>query len=410
MPDQVTDEDLDLLDELGVDVAPVATGGRTAREQRIIAGFEEIERFVEEHKRAPQHGEDRDIFERLYAVRLDCLRESPECRELLKDLDSRGLLDVDSASPTPANDEPNDEDLLASLGVEATENEVTKLVHVRSRDEIKAAEEVARRTPCADFDEFKPIFERVQRELAAGERKTARYGGEYTEIKNGDLFILEGQKLMVVDMGELFKSDYDRANRRLRVVYDNGTESTPLLRSLMRALYEDNAGRRISEPGPGPLFAEVDEEGNAGSLFSDDEEAGDQATGYIYVLRSKSDHPFIAQNRDVIHKIGLTGCEVEQRVAGAKKEPTYLLADVEIVEKYKLANVNRKKLEALLHKFFASARLDLQLKDRFGLPVESREWFLVPFPPIDEAIQRIKDGTIANFRYDTETARICKTS
>lgn len=242
--------------------------------------------------------------------------------------------------------------------------------------------------------------------MAAGERKTARYGGEYTEIKKGDLFILEGQKLMVVDTGEFFKSDYDRANRRLRVVYDNGTESTPLLRSLMRALYEDNAGRRISEPGPGALFAEIEEDGDGGPLFSEDEEEGDLATGYIYVLRSKSDHAFIAQNRDVVHKIGLTRGKVKSRVAGAKKASTYLLADVEIVAEYKLANVNRQSLEALLHKFFASARLDLALKDRFGAPVESTEWFLVPFQVIDEAIQKIKDGTIGNFRYDAETASL----
>jgi hypothetical protein len=179
---------------------------------------------------------------------------------------------------------------------------------------------------------------------------------------------------------------------------------------LQRALYEDNAGRRISEPGPGPLFAETEEaEGNA-PLFAEDEEEGDQATGYIYVLRSKSDHPYIAQNRSVIHKIGLTGSEVKSRLAGASKEPTYLLADVEVVETYKLANVNPKKLESLLHKFFASARLDLQLKDRFGLPVESTEWFLVPFPAIDEAIRKIKDGTIGKFRYDPKSACIVDSS
>ena len=68
---------------VGVEAEPVSTGGRSAREQRIIAGFEEIERFVEEHGRSPQHGEARDIFERLYAVRLDRMRMSDECREVL---------------------------------------------------------------------------------------------------------------------------------------------------------------------------------------------------------------------------------------------------------------------------------------------------------------------------------------
>ena len=66
--------------------------GAPPREERIIAGFEEIQRFVEKHGRAPQHGEDRDIFERLYAVRLDRLRALEECRSLLAPLDHQGLL------------------------------------------------------------------------------------------------------------------------------------------------------------------------------------------------------------------------------------------------------------------------------------------------------------------------------
>ncbi|MEX2172247.1 MAG: GIY-YIG nuclease family protein [Pirellulales bacterium] len=377
-----------------MDTAPAKSGGRTAREQRIIAGFEEIERFVQEHGRAPEHGANRDIFERLYAVRLDRMRESEECREVLRDMDSRGLLSAgDHARAQLAEDSPSDEELLASLGVEASPaNDVTKLVHVRSRAEIKAAEEVARRTPCEDFAEFKPIFERVQHELETGELHTVKFGGD-ADIQKGDLFILDGQKVMVVDLGESFVSEYDRPNRRLRVVYDNGTESTPLLRSLLRALYEDQASRRIIEAGFGPLFADVEEE-------------GDLATGYIYVLRSKSENPFIAEHRSLIHKIGVTGGDVKVRVANARKDPTYLLADVEIVATYKLANVNRKALEALLQKFFGRARLDLELKDRFGSQVEPREWFLVPLPVIDEAIEKLKEGTIGSFRYDPEAARL----
>ncbi len=394
MPERATEEDLELLDELGVDTAPAASGGRSAKEQRIIAGFEEIERFVDTHGKRPEHGEDRDIFERLYAVRLDRMRESAECREVLKDLDSRGLLGAgDQLAANVAQVEPNDEDLLASLGVEATpENDVNQLVHVRSRDEIKAAEEIAQRNPCKDFEEFKLIFENVQRELETGKRQTLKYR-DYAGVKKGNLFILDGQKVIVADLGEPFVSDYGRPDRRLRVVYDNGTESDILVRSLQRALNKDDASRRITEPGFGLLFSEVEEE-------------DDLETGHIYVLRSKSEHPFVAANRSVIHKIGVTGDDVKSRVANARKDPTYLLADVEIVRTFKLSNINRNALEALLHKFFGSARLDLQLKDRFGSQVEPREWFLVPLPVIDEAIQKIKDGTIGDFRYDPESARL----
>jgi len=389
---QVTDDDFDLLDELGVETEPVSTGGRTPREQRIIAGFEEIERFVEEHGRLPQHGEDRDIFERLYAVRLDRIRESAECREVLKDLDSRGLLGNNGNASALGSEEPQDEDLLAALGVDSSpERDITNLVHVRPRAEINAAEEIAQRTPCADFHLFKPLFETVQQELEAGERKTVKFGEKAT-IKEGHLFVLDGQKVFVAKMGEEFVTDYGRTDRRLRVIYDNGTESDLLLRSLQRALYKDKSSRRIT--------ARED----AGLLFLDNEEEGDQATGYVYVLRSLSDHPFVAEHRKAIHKIGVTGGSVKKRIANARKDPTYLLADVEIVAEYKLANINRKALETLIHKFFASARLDLELKDRFGSQVEPREWFLVPLAAIDETIQKIKAGTIGEFRYDVESA------
>ncbi len=392
MADRVTDDDLDLLGALGVEAAPEESGGRTAKEQRIIAGFEEIERFVAEHGRAPQHGEDRDIFERLYAVRLDRMRALPECREALRGLDGRGLLDAaDQRGIGVANEELTDDDLLASLGAEpAAGDDVTSLVHVRSREEIRAAEEIAKRTPCADFADFKPVFERVQRELQTGERHTIKYQ-DYADVRKGHLFILDGQKVVVASVGERFVGEHGRPDRRLRVVYDNGTESDLLLRSLQRALNKDKGSRRITELGAGPLFSEIEEE-------------ADLATGYIYVLRSQSDNPFVAEFRSLIHKIGFTGGDVKSRVANARKDPTYLLADVEIVATYKLANVNRKALEALLHKFFSAARLDLKLKDRFGSHVEPREWFLLTLPVIDEAIKRIKDGTIGGFRYDPESA------
>lgn len=395
MPKHTTDADWELLGELGMDTAPDQSGQRSAKEERIIAGFEEIERFVEEHGRPPDHGENCDIFERLYAVRLDRMRESEECREVLSSLDSRGLLDARDDTSLTTEEDLIDEALLASLGVEvALENDVAHLVHVRSPREIKAAEEVAQRIPCQDFDKFKPIFENVQRELETGERQTLKYK-DNADVKQGDLFILDGQKVIVVDMGDPFVSDYGRSDRRLRVVYDNATESDLLLRSLQRALNKDKASRRITDPDFGPLF-------------SDAEAADDLPTGYIYVLRSKSEHPFVAENRSVIHKIGVTGGDVKSRVANAKKDSTYLLADVEIVATFKLVNIKRKGLEALLQKFFGSARLDLELKDRFGTPVKPKEWFLVPLEVIEEVIGKIKEGTIEQFRYDLETASLTR--
>lgn len=404
----MTEIDLDdLRSELSGFAQPEKVSGSSAQEQRIVAGFEEIERFVDENGRLPQHGENRDIFERLYAVRLDRMRSSEECRVVLRERDSRGLMNlahcvddgrvressVEYHAGAPAEVLPSDEELLATLsGGYDRANDITELKHVRSREEIKAAEEVAQRNPCNDFDEFQPVFEKVQRELTAGVRQTLKYQ-DNADVKKGDLFILDGQKVIVANMDELFVSDYGRPDRRLRVVYDNGTESDLLVRSLQRALNKDKASRRITDPDLGPLF-------------SDDEEEDDLPTGYIYVLRSKSEHPFVAKNRSVIHKIGLTGGNVKSRVANAKKDPTYLLADVDVVATFKLSNINRQRLEVILHKFFWSARLDLELKDRFGAGVEPREWFLVPLPVIEEAIDRLKEGSIGRYRYDREAARI----
>lgn len=228
--------------------------------------------------------------------------------------------------------------------------------------------------------------------MESGERQTLKYQ-DNAEVKQGDFFILDGQKVIVAEMGEPFVSDYGRQDRRLRVVYDNATESDLLLRSLQRALNKDKASRRITNPDFGPLFSHIEAE-------------DDVSTGSIYVLRSQSKLPFIVENRSVIHKIGVTSGDVKSRIANAPKDSTYLLADVEIVAIFNLANIKSKGLEALLQKFFSSARLDLELMDRFGTPVKPREWFLVPLEVIEDVIEKIKDGTIDQFRYDPKTAKL----
>jgi len=396
MAEHVTDEDRELLGELGVENAPEDMGGSTRREQRIIAGFEEIERFYDEHARAPQHGEERDIFERLYAVRLDRLRVSEECRAVLKGIDSRGLLSGGFAPEVEAAVSiMDDAALLASLGVDAsTANDVTEIMHVRTHQDRKAAQDVAQRKQCQDFELFRPVFEQVQRDLDAGMRRTMPFEHD-GKLEPGDLFILGGQKVLVAEAAASIEKEYGREDRRLRVIIDNGTESNLWLRSLQRALYKNDGNRRILP---------TDEE--AAPLFAEHVNEDDAASGSIYVLRSKSEHPFVAAHRDLIHKIGVTGGEVKGRLGNAKKDPTYLLADVEVVAEYKLANINRKAMERLLHRLFSPARLDMELKDRFGSQVEPREWFFVPLSAIDEAIERVKDQSIGSYQYDPVTARL----
>jgi len=176
-------------------------------------------------------------------------------------------------------------------------------------------------------------------------------------------------------------------------VFDNGTEASVLMRSLQRSLHRDEGARLISDSDAGPLFGAVPED-------------GDIESGTIYVLRSRSSHPFVAEHRELIHKIGVTGGAVEARISGAEKDATYLLAGVEVVATYKLHNLNRTRLESIFHRLFGAVQLDLTIDDRFGNPVKPKEWFMVPLHVIDEAVQRLRDGSITGVQYDLKTARL----
>lgn len=389
MPNLSDDE---LLKELGVDYEIVKARSYSPREEGIIAGFEEIQQFVERFGRAPQHGEDNDIFERLYAVRLDRLREQEECRVLLASLDYQGLLSGTKTVPVEPVESMDDDDLLAELEGAAGPSGITELRYVRSKAEIRAAEEIAKREKCEHFGRFRPLFEQAEHELKSGVRQTRPFGKD-ASVNTGNFFILGGQLVYVAEKGNEFKAPNGHPDARLRVIYSNGTESNILLRSLQRALYKDEAGRRLTEPVDNPLFSATWDE-------------GDVESGTIYVLRSLSNHPFIEEHRELIHKIGVTGGKVETRIANAAYDATYLLADVEVVASYKLAGINRTKLEGIFHRIFAPALLDLTIHDRFGRPVRPKEWFLVPLHVIDEAVNRIRDGSITNVAYDPKTASL----
>lgn len=372
---ELTDDEL--LAELGATPEAKSTGGRTHREERVIAGFEDVVRFVEEHGRAPQHGEGRDIFERLYAVRLDRLRALPDWHALLAPMDRHGLLD----DQAPA--ELDDDELLAELGVAPDgSDDIFTLRHVRSSSEVRAAEEVADRKACADFPLFAPAFATIKADLKAGHRKARRYA-KSAGITVGEWFIVGGQLAYVAAMEKPAINDYGRTDSRLRVIYDNGTESDVLLRSLQRALHRDTAGRRVTALDSGPLF--------------------DGVSGTLYVLRSRSELPAIAALRDGLYKIGFTGGTVEDRIAGAAGQSTYLFADVEVVATYQLFNLQRAKLETLIHRVFAAARLEIEVTDGEGRTVRPQEWFVVSLAAIDEAVRRLGDGSIEHYRYDGAT-------
>lgn len=407
----LTDEDDALLAALGTEIEDKKAGMRTAREERIIAGFEEIQKFVELQGRLPEHGEDKDIFERLYAVRLDQIRRQEECRRLLKHIDHQNLLNGDYKPATDIPDDIDDDELLAQLGVdEIEENSITNLKFVKPQSEKKAAEEIASRTRCKDFEQFKLLFETVKRDIDTGYRNTVRFrkdsGFTKTILKREQFIIVGGQIAYIAEIGETLKAPNGEEDARLRVIYANGTESNILLRSLIRAMYKDETSRFITDPNSGPLFSGANP--NSELLFSGENSDDDQESGTIYILRSLSNHPTVKQNRNIVLKIGVTGGGVEKRIANAKNDPTFLMADVEIIATYRLANINRAKLENIIHKFFGTAKLDIEIKDRFGRLVKAREWFLVPLFIVDKMVEKIKDGTVSEYYYDAASAELKK--
>lgn len=395
--DKLTAEDDDLLSALGVEVEVKKKSTFTAEEERVIAGFEEIQNFVKEHKRLPLHGEENEIFERLYAVRLEKIKENQELVELLKDLDHQNILSGETKNLVEVPGDLDDNELLNLLEVEQKEDSITNLKHVRTRAEKRAVEEFANRTLCEDFDKYKPLFEKTKKEIENGFRETIRFrkdaGFTKTVIKEKLFVIIRGQMGYIAHKGEIFKAPNGEEDARLRVIYDNGTENDLLQRSLIRAMYKDKTSRFVTSP-------------DSGLLFSGEFESDDLESGTIYVLRSNSKNPVITENREIFHKIGVTGNDIKKRIQNAKNDPTFLMADVEVVATYKLANIKRHKLESLIQSFFKNAKLDFDIKDRFGKPVNPKEWFLVPIFIIDEVVEKIKDGTIEDYYYDVKSASL----
>ena len=383
-------EDID-IEELAADLeddfAPqVKVEGPSPRAQRIVHEFMEVQRFHAKYGRLPQFGSEYDLFERRQAVRWQCLRNVQECRALIAPLDTHGWLEMSDA-PQYAHDSS-----APALQISEPETDIRVLRHVRSSTQRRAVGEVAQRQICKDFPQFAPLFAQVQRDIKSGKRSISRFNRD-PSIKQGQFFILGGLTAYIAEVGETIKAPNGDDDARLRVIFSNGTQSRMLMRSLQSSLYKDESGQRISEAVDSSLFA---------TTRSDE----DISSGTIYVLRSHSQHPFVVEHRELLHKIGVTGGKLETRLANAAHESTYLLAEVEVVATYTLVGIQRVKLEKLLHRIFAAAQVDITIQDRFGHPVQPREWFLVPLAIIGEAVQRIQDGSIINMIYDPQRVQL----
>lgn len=326
--------------------------------------------FVAANGRPPSSEPGAPIAERILATKAKRLSTNAAIGALLQRVEPK---------PPASIDDILGDDLLE-------DDEIFNLTHVQPREVHDQPDYIGSRKPCADFDRFRPQLEAVVTDLGAGRREARKFAREQ-EIDAGQFFIQKGMIAFIADAGEVFQDRLGNRNRRLRVIYDNGTESDPLLRSFASLLYNDENGRRITDPVAGPLFtAEPDE--------------ADVQTGHIYVARTLSKVEHIAAHASTMFKIGVTGGDVHRRVADAVNDPTFLLAPAAIVTSFTLYNVNRSRLENLLHRFFDPVRADIEIKDRFGKAVRPREWFFTSPDQVTEVVRRIQDGSITRCFFD----------
>ena len=99
---------------------------------------------------------------------------------------------------------------------------------------------------------------------------------------------------------------------------------------------------------------------------------------------------------------------VDSRIANAKNEPTYLMADVEVVNTYRVEGFDTQKLEDMIHKFFGDMQLEIEIIGNDGRTYRPREWYCVPYNVIDQAIQMISTGEIVNYKFDKDKMSLVK--
>lgn len=196
--------------------------------------------------------------------------------------------------------------------------------------------------------------------------------------------------LYIADVGKESERN-QRKQARLRCIYENGTELDLLRNSLAKSMYGD--GKIVSD--------NIDDTLNTLANIKSE----DQASGFIYVLRSLSKDPQVKSIND-LYKIGYSTDTVENRIKNAANETTYLMAPVKIVATYKMYNVNTQKFEDLLQHFFDAARLNIDVTDNNGTRHSVREWFQIPFPIIQQAISLLVKGEITQYRYVRESQSI----
>lgn len=353
-----------------------------AKRSVLLNNFEEIVNFFEEYNREPCDSPT-DIKEFQLFHRLKVIRSNAEMVKELKSYDMYGLLNGESVSTITLDDLLNDDPLNLLSG--DMDESIFDLRNVRKSERI-APEYISRRQFCQDFELYKPMFDALHQELESGERKLAIYHPE--DLKPNRFYVLGGIILFLKSVeGTVSTYNYssggrDRYDGRTFCIFDNGTTSDMLYRSLDKALRKD--GYSISDKLQPSLVANaVNEE--------------DLSMGYVYILRSHN-----AKLKDIsnVYKIGSTTNTVFERIRNAPNEPTYLYSGVDIIETYRCFNMHPRELEDRLHTFFDKVRLNINIPDERGVVISPREWFRVKLAVIGEAVELIINKSITDYVYD----------
>lgn len=382
-------------DPLGLLKAKSKVSAVISPDNRLKASFEEINAFIDEAGHEPQ--KSRDVNERRLFSRLESLRGSPEKAATLLELDKHKLLDgVEAPEPfvIESIDDVIDSDPLGLLGgTDEAEPNIFDLKNLPSKSRV-LTDFMAKRKPCKDFENYEDQFVVVQQELKDNRRKLIPFTDKGEAIVADNYYVLGGI-LLYLEATNLTSEEKTvegkryRKDGRTRCIFENGTESNMRYRSLAKALYQ---GGKIVTRTEAQISDEFQE--NFNQVTEEDD-----SSGYIYVLKSLSDNAEI-QSFQHLYKVGFSTTSVEERVANAENEPTYLMAPVRIVAEYETYNMNTQKFEHLLHKFFADVCLDLKVSDNNGKMHQPREWFIAPLEIIDQAINFIVNEQIQYYQYD----------
>lgn len=357
----------------------------------LINSFEEIQSFIEEHKREPQSTLSNMIEFKLFA-RLKAIRSDPKKVRLLTKYDFGGLLKGESVKEITIEDIISD-DSHGLIG-EVADSEIFKLTHVKSVERIKP-DYLSRRKVCKDFSSYKEMFNILHEELASKKRRLIKYVS--SDLNVGNFYALDGILLYLKSIdGDtnkyVFKSgERERFDGRTVCIFDNGTESDMLFRSLDKAMQLD--GYSIS--------AITESNSSEANQITDD----DVLNGYIYVLRSKNPNVKDVPN---LFKIGHTTGSVAERIKNAKNEATYLFCDVDIVSTHRCLNIQSYNLEQTIHDFFSVVKLDIELFDKNQNSYKPREWFIISHDVVKDAIDLIVKNELQNHMYDPVVNQIIK--